>query len=62
MLFGAPVRIAVGQKKSKIEITFKTQEDLNRIVETMQAMTGPQEDEVELTKKKLREASRHFTT
>ncbi len=62
LLFGAPVRIAVGQKKSKIEITFKTQEDLNRIVETMQSMTGPQEDEVELTKKKLREASRHFTT
>lgn len=62
MLFGAPVRIALGQKKSKIEITFKTQEDLERIVEAVEALKKQRDDEVELTKKKLREVSRKFTT
>ena len=62
MLFGAPVRIALGQKKSKIEISFKTQEDLDRIVDAVQALTKQHEDEVELTKKKLREVSWKFTT
>ena len=62
MLFGAPVRIALGQKKSKIEISFKTQEDLDRIVDAVQTLTKQHEDEVELTKKKLREVSWKFTT
>ena len=62
LLFGTPVRIALGQKKSKIEITFKTQEDLDRIVDAVEAMTQQRENEVELTKKKLREVSWKFTT
>ncbi|MBP5199183.1 MAG: ParB/RepB/Spo0J family partition protein [Schwartzia sp.] len=62
MLFGAPVRISLGQRKSKIEISFKTQEDLDRIVDAVQASIEQHEDEVEQTKKKLREVSRRFTT
>ena len=62
LLFGTPVRIALGQKKSKIEITFKTQEDLDRIVDAVEALTQQRENEVELTKKKLREVSWKFTT
>ena len=62
MLFGAPVRIALGQRKNKIEISFKTQEDLDRIVDAVEALTKQHEDEVELTKKKLREVSWKFTT
>lgn len=57
LVFGAPVRIALGQKKSKIEITFKTQEDLDRIVEAVEALTKQHEEQVEFTKKKLREVS-----
>ena len=58
MILGSPVRIAWGQKKSKIEITFKTQEDLDRIVE---ALTKQHEDEVEFKKNQLRKISKQFS-
>ena len=61
LIFGSPVRIAWGQKKSKIEITFKTQEDLDRIVEAVEALTKQHEDEVEFKKKQLREVSKTFS-
>lgn len=61
LLFGTPVRIAWGQKKSKIEISFKTQEDLDRIVEAIGVLSKQREDEVELKKQKLREASKTFS-
>ena len=57
LVFGSPVRIALGPKKSKIEITFKTQEDLDRIVEAVESLTKQHEEKVEFTKKKLREVS-----
>ncbi len=57
LIFGSPVRIALGPKKSKIEITFKTQEDLDRIVEAVESLTKQHEEKVEFTKKRLREAS-----
>ena len=59
LALGAPVKINVGQKKSKIEITFKTHEDLDRIVELL---ARQQEDEVERKKRMLREVSRNFAT
>ena len=58
LVFGSPVRIVLGQRKSKIEISFKTQEDLDRVVE---ALTRQHEEKVELTKKKLREVSTTFS-
>ena len=61
LLFGTPVRIAWGPKKSKIEISFKTQEDLDRIVEAVEALSRQREDEVEIKKKKLREVSWKFS-
>lgn len=61
LVFGSPVRLVLGQKKSKIEITFKTQEDLDRIVEAVQGLTKQHEDEVEFTKKRLREVSTTFS-
>ena len=61
LVFGSPVRIALGPKKSKIEITFKTQEDLDRIVEAVEALTKQHEDKVEFTKKQLREVSKIFS-
>ncbi len=61
LVFGSPVRIAWGQKKCKIEISFKTQEDLDRIVEAVDALTKQHEDKVEFTKKKLREVSKTFS-
>ena len=57
LIFGSPVRIALGPKKSKIEITFKTQEDLDRITAAVEALTKQHEEKVEFTKKKLREVS-----
>lgn len=57
LVFGSPVRIALGPKKSKIEITFKTQEDLDRITAAVEALTKQHEEKVEFTKKKLREVS-----
>ena len=57
LVFGSPVRIALGPKKSKIEITFKTQEDLDRITAAVEALTKQHEEQVEFTKKKLREVS-----
>ncbi len=62
LLFGTPVRIAWGQKKSKIEISFKTQEDLDRIVEAVESLTKQHDDEVERKKQMLRAVSRKFTT
>ncbi len=61
LIFGSPVRIALGQKKSKIEITFKTQEDLDRIVQAVETLTKQREDEVEFKKKQLREVSKTFS-
>lgn len=61
LVFGSPVHIAWGQKKCKIEISFKTQEDLDRIVEAVEALTKQHEDEVEFKKKKLREVSKTFS-
>ncbi len=58
LLFGTPVHITLGQKKNKIEIDFKTQEDLDRIVDLL---ARQQEDEVERKKKMLREASSKFS-
>ena len=58
LVFGSPVRIVMGKKKSKIEISFKTQEELDRVVE---ALTKQHEEKVESTKKKLREASKTFS-
>ncbi|MBO6210306.1 MAG: chromosome partitioning protein ParB, partial [Schwartzia sp.] len=58
LVFGSPVRIVLGQRKSKIEISFKSQEDLDRVVE---ALTRQHEENVELTKKKLREVSTTFS-
>ena len=62
LVFGAPVRIALGPKKSKIEITFKTQEDLDRITAAVEALTKQHEEQVEFTKKKLREVSKTLFT
>lgn len=61
LVFGSPVRISLGQRKSKIEITFKTQEDLDRIVEAVETLTRQHEDQVEFTKNKLREVSKTFS-
>lgn len=58
LLFGTPVHITLGQKKNKIEIDFKTQEDLARIVDLL---AKQQEDEVERKKELLREASSKFS-
>ncbi|MBR1552717.1 MAG: hypothetical protein IJ631_01745, partial [Schwartzia sp.] len=58
LVFGSPVRIVLGQRKSKIEISFKSQEDLDRVVE---ALTRQHEENVELTKKKLRDVSTTFS-
>ena len=60
LVFGSPVRIAWGTKKSKIEITFKTQEDLDRIVEAVESLTKQHENEVEFKKQQLREVSKTF--
>lgn len=59
MMFGAPVHIVSGKKKSRIEIEFSSREDLSRIIETL---TEQRFDEVERKKNLLREASRKFTT
>ncbi len=61
LVFGSPVRIVLGQRKSKIEISFKTQEDLDRVVEAVEALTKQHEEKVEFTKKKLREVSTKFS-
>lgn len=59
MFFGTPVRIVPGKKKSRIEIEFRSQEDLDRIVASL---AERREDEVERKKKLLREVSWKFTT
>lgn len=57
LLFGTPVHITLGQKKNKIEIDFKTQEELDRIVDML---SKQHEDDVERKKNMLRAASSKF--
>ena len=57
LLFGTPVHITLGQKKNRIEIDFKTQEELDRIVDML---SKQHEDDVERKKNMLRAASSKF--
>ena len=58
MFFGSPVRIHQGKKKNKIEIEFRNEEDLNRIIDSL---LEKQQSQREAKGKKLASLSQHFT-